>query len=70
MSQLGKRFRGDDLIANFQEGEIIEVIHTSTSAAFMVNNLVTKHFGFDAEWKENERLFVEWGKPGNDAADH
>jgi hypothetical protein len=63
MSQLGKRFKGDDLVANFREGEMIEVIHTSTSAVFMVNNLVTKHFGFDAEWKENERLFVEWGKP-------
>jgi hypothetical protein len=28
----------------------------------MVNNLVTKHFGFEDEWKKNNGLFEEWGK--------
>ena len=61
MLQLGRRFKGTDLVANFDEGEIVEVIHTSTSAVFMVNNLVTKRFGFEEEWKKNEELFAEWG---------
>jgi Family of unknown function (DUF6988) len=61
MSQLGRRFKGNDLIPDYKEGEIIEVIHVSTSAVFMVNNLVTKHFGFDEEWKSNTKLYVNWG---------
>jgi hypothetical protein len=60
--QLGRRFSGDDLIANYSEEEIIEVIRVSASAVFMVNNLVTKHFGFEEEWKRNNQLFDEWGK--------
>lgn len=62
MSQLGRRFKGNDLMPNYREGEIIEVIHIATSAVFMVNNLVTKHFGFEEEWKKNTELFTEWGE--------
>jgi hypothetical protein len=62
--QLGRRFRGADLVPNYSEGEIVEVIHTSTSAAFMLNNIVTKHFVFEDEWKRNNELFAEWGKEG------
>lgn len=61
--QLGRRFKGDDFIANFDEGEVIEVIQTSVSAVFMVNNLVTKQFGFEDEWRKNNELFLAWGKP-------
>lgn len=64
--QLGRRFRGTDLAANYREEEIVEVIRTSTSAVFMVNNLVTKHFEFEQEWKKNTDLFDEWGKHPND----
>ncbi|HEY5028441.1 MAG TPA: hypothetical protein VIK39_08540 [Candidatus Angelobacter sp.] len=60
--QLGRRFSGTDLRSNYSEGEIAEVIRVSTSAVFMVNNIVTKHLGFEAEWKENNRLFAEWAK--------
>jgi len=59
--QLGRRFSGTDLVANYSEGEIHEVIRVSTSAVFIVNNLVTKHFGFEEEWKKNTDLYVEWG---------
>lgn len=61
--QLGRRFKGTDLVANYSEAEIVEVLHVSSSCAFMVNNLVTKHFGFDEEWKKNSDLYAEWGKP-------
>jgi hypothetical protein len=62
LSQLGRRFKGTDLVANFREQEIIEVINASTSCVFMVNSLVTKHFGFEEEWKKNSDLYAEWGK--------
>ena len=64
--QLGRRFKGTDLVANYSEDEIIEVIRASTSAVFMVNNLMTKYFGFDEEWKKNTDLFSAWGKHPND----
>ena len=35
--------------------------HTS-SAIFMVTNLVTKHFGFEEDWKKVGQMFEEWGK--------
>jgi len=60
MHQLGRRFTGTDLTPNYSEDEIIEYVHTSTRAIFMVNNIVTKHLGFEAEWEENTKLFDEW----------
>ena len=60
--QLGRRFSGTDLVANYSEEEIHEVIRASTSAVFIVNNLVTKYLGFEGEWKKNTELYVEWGK--------
>ena len=60
--QLGRRFSGTDLVANYSEEEIIGAIWTTTSAVFMVNNLVTKHLGFEQEWEECNKLFEEWGK--------
>ncbi len=61
MLQLGRRFSGTDLIANYSEAEIVEVIRASTSSIFMVNNIVTKHFKFEEEWTKNAELFNEWG---------
>jgi len=60
LSQIGRRFKGNDLEADYKDGEIIEVIHTSSSAVFMVTNLVMKHFKFVDE--KAEELFLEWGK--------
>jgi hypothetical protein len=61
LMQLGRRFSGTDLVATYREAEIVEVIRTCTSSVFMVNNLVTKHLGFEEEWKQNTGLFAEWG---------
>jgi hypothetical protein len=60
MHQLGRRFTGADVMPNYSDDEIIEYVHTSTRAIFMVNNIVTKHLGFEAEWEENTKLFDEW----------
>lgn len=62
MLQMGRRFSGTDLKANYSDAEIIEVIRVSTSAVFMVNNVVTKYLGFEEEWKKNTELLAEWGK--------
>ena len=59
--QVGRRFSGTDLLANYSETEIREVLQVSSSAAFIVNNLVTKYLGFEEEWKKNTDLYVEWG---------
>ena len=60
--QLGRRFSGTDVVTNYSDAELCEVINVSTSAVFMVNNVVTKHFGLEEEWKRNTELYVEWGK--------
>jgi hypothetical protein len=62
VSQLARRFKGDDLLPNYSEGERVEVIRTTTSAVFMVTALATKTFGCEEEWKANNELFNEWGK--------
>lgn len=62
MLQLGRRFAETDLTPSYTEEEIIEVIPTTSSAAFIVTNLVTKQFGFEEEWKQCNKLFEEWGK--------
>ena len=62
LSQLGRRFKGNDLEAHYDDEEIVEVIRTSSTAVFMVTNLVTKHFKFEDEGKKVEKLFLEWGK--------
>jgi hypothetical protein len=63
LSQLERLVKGNDLEAHYEDDEIIEVIHTSSTAVFMVTNLVTKHFNFVDEGKKVEELFLEWGKP-------
>ena len=37
------------------------MIHVTTSAVFMVTNLVTKHFGFEHDWKNVPQMYDEWG---------
>jgi len=65
LSQLGRRFNGNDLIAHYEDGEIIEVIHTSTTATWMVTNLVVKHFKFQEEARTIGALFLKWGNTAN-----
>jgi hypothetical protein len=60
--QLGRRFDGNDIKPNYSDGESIEVVRVTTSAVFMVTNLVTKHFGFEEDWKTVTEKFAEWGR--------
>ena len=57
LSQLLRRFNGDDLEAHYGEDEIVEVIHTSSIGVFMVTNLLTKHFEFESEAKKAALAF-------------
>lgn len=59
--QLSRRFSGTDLLPNYEDDEIVEVIGVSTSAVFLATNLVTKHLGFDDEWKRCTELYAKWG---------
>jgi hypothetical protein len=59
-AQLGRRFSGTDLVANYGDEEIGEVLGVSSSAVFMVNVLVTRYFGWNDEWEKNNELFAEW----------
>jgi hypothetical protein len=61
MHQLVRRFTGDDLLPNYSADEIREVIRTSTSALFMVNDIVAKRLGWEGEWKKNTDLFAQSG---------
>jgi hypothetical protein len=63
LSQLGRRFEGNDLVAHYDDEELIELIHVATTSVFLVNVLVTKYFKFEDEWKRTNELMEEWGKP-------
>jgi len=45
---------------NYSDDEVIEVIRVTTSAVFTVTNLVTKHFGFEDDWKNVGQMFEQW----------
>jgi Family of unknown function (DUF6988) len=60
--QLGRRFDGNEIKPNYSDNEIIEVIRVTTSGIFMLTNLVTKHFGFEDDWKRVSQMFDEWGQ--------
>ncbi|NDQ58418.1 MAG: hypothetical protein GZ088_15230 [Acidipila sp.] len=62
LSQLARRFKKDSLEPNYTDEEIIELIHNSCSAFWMVTNLVTKSFKFDDEASKAQDLYVAWGK--------
>jgi hypothetical protein len=62
LHQLGRRFRDGQVRPNYSDEEIIEIIRVTTSALFMVTNLLTKHFGFEDDWKKVTDMYAEWGQ--------
>jgi hypothetical protein len=62
LSQIGRRFTGDDLGASYTEDEIAVVVRISTASIYLVTNLITKRFELVKEGKEVDRFFQEWGK--------
>lgn len=60
--QLGRRFDGNDIKPSYSDEEIVEVVRVTSSAVFMVTSLVTKHFGFEEDWKRVNETFAEWGR--------
>jgi len=68
LQQLGRRFDGNDIKPNYGDDEIVAVIRVTTSAIFMITNLVTKHFGFEDDWKKVGEMFEDWGKHGESAS--
>jgi hypothetical protein len=62
LSQTGRRFTGHDLIPSYDDSEVIEVIRITTSAVWMLTNLVTITLGFVKEANKAHELYIEWGK--------
>jgi len=62
ISQLGRRFEGHSLTPTYREAEVVEVIHVTTSAVWMVTNLVTTQLGFNEEANRAGELFLQWSK--------
>lgn len=61
LPQLGRRFKGADLDVHFEDEEVINFAHISTSALWMVTNLLANQFGFSDEAREADLLFRDWG---------
>lgn len=68
MPQLGRRFKSADLEVNFEDEEVINFAHISTSALALITILLAAQFGLKAEAQEANRLYVEWGHAGAVAA--
>lgn len=60
--QVGRRFDGSDLKPHYTDGAMVELIHSTTSAVFLVTRVVTMHFKFEEELKQATDMFMEWGK--------
>lgn len=61
MLQVQRRFREGDLQPNYDDRELLELIRSATSGLFMLTNVLTKHFGFEEDWKRGTELYVRWG---------
>lgn len=62
LSQIGRRLDGHNLKPAYDDGEILEVVRSTTSVVWMVTNLVTIHLGFTKEANKAQDLYLEWGK--------
>jgi hypothetical protein len=62
LSQLARRFKKGSLDANYKDAEIYELIHHSTSAVWMVTNVLAKTFKFEEEAKRCEQLYIAWAQ--------
>lgn len=60
LSQLIRRFKKNDLDANYADMEIYELIHHITSAVWMVTNLVARSFKFENEAEKCQQLYMAW----------
>jgi hypothetical protein len=60
--QTARRFDESATKSRYSDGAILNVIEGSMTALFMATILVTKHFGFEDEWRKATVLFTEYNK--------
>jgi hypothetical protein len=60
--QIARRFDENAIKSRYSDGAILNVIEASTTAIFMATIVVTKHFGFEEEWRAATDLFSEYNK--------
>lgn len=60
-AQLSSRFDGNTIGASFSDRQIEGLLRNSLSAVFLVTILIARHYGFDEQRQEAERIWVEYG---------
>jgi len=60
--QIARRFDESATKSRYSEGAILNAIEGSMTALFMATIVVTKHFGFEDEWRKATVLFAEYNK--------
>lgn len=60
--QIARRFDESATRSRYSDGAILNVIEGSMTALFMATIVVTKHFGFEDEWRNATELFAEYNK--------
>lgn len=60
--QIARRFDESATRSRYSDGAILNVIEGSMTALFMATIVVTKHFGFEDEWRSATELFAEYNK--------
>jgi len=60
--QIARRFDESAAKSCYSDGAILNVIEGSMTALFMATIVVTKHFGFEHEWRKATELFAEYNK--------
>ena len=63
LAQLVRHFDGDGVGARYDEEEIIEIVLRGAESVFFLNNIVTRYFNLEDEWKRTTKLLVEWNRP-------
>ncbi len=61
-AQLLSRFDGKSNGASFSDSQIEALVANFASAVFLVTILITRHYDFDEQRREAERIWVEYGK--------
>jgi hypothetical protein len=61
-AQLSSRFDGNTLVASFSDCQIEELVSNLVSAVFLVTILITRHYDFNEQRQEAERIWVEYCK--------
>ena len=61
--QITRRFTGDEVKPNYQDGEILEVLNATNIAVILVSRMFFMSVGRQAEADEVEKIMAEYVMP-------